>query len=169
MRLARERQPGRERHGVPTAPTDRLPVRHAARDGASADRDPARDHDPSSVASVRPRLGDRSGLHHPAARLRLDAGGRLLPLRRHGSFSGFVPTVSTIFSGLVSQLESALPGVSFGFGVGRFEDYGGPGNDFSGEFTSGRPFLLNPPIIPAPDAGAPRPPHQLIPAPRPPP
>ena len=79
-----------------------------------------------------------------------------------GSFSGFVPTVSTIFSGLVSQLESALPGVSLGFGVGRFEDYGGPGNDFSGEFTSGRPFILNQPIITAPDAGGPGPRDMLI-------
>lgn len=64
-----------------------------------------------------------------------------------GSFAGFVPTVTGIFSALVGDLESALPGVDFGFGVGRFEDYGGPGSDFSGEFAEGRPFILNQPIV----------------------
>ena len=70
-----------------------------------------------------------------------------------GSFASFVPTVGTIFSGLVTSLETALPGVSFGFGVGRFEDYGGPGTGFSGETTTGRPFTLNQPIITAATAG----------------
>src|SRR5262249_4782563 len=37
-----------------------------------------------------------------------------------GSFEAFVPTLTNIFAGLVGSLESALPGVSFGFGVGRF-------------------------------------------------
>ncbi|MDQ2694349.1 MAG: hypothetical protein M3Z21_03030, partial [Pseudomonadota bacterium] len=64
-----------------------------------------------------------------------------------GSFAGFVPTVTSIFSSLASELTTALPAVSFGFGVGRFEDYGGPGNSFSGESSTGRPFILNQPII----------------------
>jgi hypothetical protein len=70
-----------------------------------------------------------------------------------GSFASFVPTVGTIFSGLVTSLETALPGVSFGFGVGRFEDYGGPGTGFSSETTTGRPFTLNQPIVTAATAG----------------
>ena len=70
-----------------------------------------------------------------------------------GSFAGFVPTVASIFAALVTDLETALPGVELGFGVGRFEDYGGPGNGFSGESTSGRPFILNQPIVTAATAG----------------
>jgi len=64
-----------------------------------------------------------------------------------GSFAGTVPTVTQIFSQLVGQLQTVLPQVSFGFGVGRFEDYGGPGSSFSGEVSTGRPFTLNQPII----------------------
>jgi hypothetical protein len=71
-----------------------------------------------------------------------------------GSFAGFVPTVTTIFSGLVGSLETALPSVSFGFGVGRFEDYGGPGTGFSGESPLGRPFTLNQPIVTAATTGS---------------
>lgn len=71
-----------------------------------------------------------------------------------GSFSSFVPDVSTIFSGLVADLQTALPSVEFGFGVGRFEDYGGPGADFSLENLSGRPFILNQPIVTDADAVA---------------
>lgn len=64
-----------------------------------------------------------------------------------GSFSGRVPTVRSIFSQLVDQLQVALPDISFGFGVGRFEDYGGPGANFGGGSSVGRPFLLNQPIV----------------------
>lgn len=71
-----------------------------------------------------------------------------------GSFGGLVPQVTSIFGGLVSALETGLPGVSFGFGVGRFEDYGGPGSDFSGENLDGRPFVLNQPIVTAATAGS---------------
>lgn len=70
-----------------------------------------------------------------------------------GSFAGFVPSVTTIFSSLVSDLQTALPGVEFGFGVGRFEDYGGPGADYSGEDLEGRPFTLNQPIVTVATAG----------------
>ena len=48
-----------------------------------------------------------------------------------GSFKEFAPIVNSIFSSLVTSLQAALPGVDFGFGVTRFEDYGGPGNSFS--------------------------------------
>jgi len=72
-----------------------------------------------------------------------------------GSFEGFVPTVASIFSALVTALEAALPGVEFGFGVGRFEDYGGPGTGFSDEDLVGRPFTLNQPIVTAATAEVP--------------
>jgi hypothetical protein len=64
-----------------------------------------------------------------------------------GSFAGTVPAVRNIFSQLVTELQTALPDVSFGFGVGRFEDYGGPGTGYSGESSTGRPFTLNQPVI----------------------
>jgi hypothetical protein len=64
-----------------------------------------------------------------------------------GSFAGRVPTVRNIFSALVSDLQTALPGVSLAYGVGRFEDYGGPGTGFSSDSSTARPFVLNQPII----------------------
>jgi len=70
-----------------------------------------------------------------------------------GSFASFVPTVTGIFADLVADLELALPAVEFGFCVGRFEDYGGPGTGFSGEYASGRPFILNQPVVTSADAG----------------
>ena len=73
-----------------------------------------------------------------------------------GSFASVAPTVIGIFGGLVTSLEGALSAVDFGFGVGRFEDYGGPGTDFTGGFPEvpeGRPFILNQPIVTAATAG----------------
>jgi hypothetical protein len=70
-----------------------------------------------------------------------------------GSFTGVAPEVGRLFATLVGNLETALPGIEFGFGVGRFEDYGGPGNGFSDDSTSARPFILNQPIVTAADAG----------------
>ena len=70
-----------------------------------------------------------------------------------GSFAEEAPGVIGIFSSLVTALETALPAVSFGFGVGRFEDYGGPGRFFGSGSVPSRPFLLNQPIITAADAG----------------
>ena len=55
--------------------------------------------------------------------------------------------MTSIFSQLVTQLQTALPQVSFGFGVGRFEDYGGPVTSCSSEVTTGRPFTLGQPIV----------------------
>lgn len=71
-----------------------------------------------------------------------------------GSFARFVPAVRSIFTDLVGALEAALPGVEFGFGVGRFEDYGGPATGFSRESPAGRPFILNQPIVTAASAGS---------------
>ncbi len=64
-----------------------------------------------------------------------------------GSFSGVAPTVIALFPEIVSSLLTRFPDVSFAFGVGRFEDYGGAGRGFSNESTSGRPFILNQPIV----------------------
>lgn len=71
-----------------------------------------------------------------------------------GSFADFVPTVTSIFGGLVESLETSLPDVDFGFGVGRFEDYGGSGSSFSEEVLNGRPFILNQPVITVAGAGS---------------
>ena len=70
-----------------------------------------------------------------------------------GSFASNFPRVASTFSTLIGNLETAFPDVEFGFGVARFEDYGGPGASFSGETTDGRPFILNQPIVTAADAG----------------
>ena len=70
-----------------------------------------------------------------------------------GSFKSFAGTVESIFSSLVSSLQTALPSVDFGFGVTRFEDYGGPGNSFSDDYDTARPFILNQPIVTAETAG----------------
>jgi hypothetical protein len=64
-----------------------------------------------------------------------------------GSFAGTAPVVQGIFADLVTNLQTAFPSIDFAFGVGRFEDFGGPGNDFSGENSTGRPFTLNQPIL----------------------
>jgi hypothetical protein len=67
-----------------------------------------------------------------------------------GSFADVSPGVRSVFSDLVAELQTALPGVDLGFGIGRFEDYGGIGAGFNG-FGSGsaanRPFILNQAII----------------------
>jgi len=70
-----------------------------------------------------------------------------------GSFAGRVSEVVAVFNEIVVALQTALPEVSLGFGVGRFEDYGGPGNDFTGENEDGRPFTLNQAIIQPSTAG----------------
>ena len=64
-----------------------------------------------------------------------------------GSFAATAPAVASIFSSLVNDLQVSLPNVSFGFGVGRFEDYGGPARPYSLENSRGRPFVLNQSII----------------------
>ena len=69
------------------------------------------------------------------------------------SFEPIIPTLGDVFLLLVGELEAALPGVEFGFGVGRFEDYGGPGFGFGSESMNGRPFILDQPIVTSADAG----------------
>jgi len=64
-----------------------------------------------------------------------------------GSFAGTAPELVSVFSQVVTDLQLALPGVDLAFGVGRFEDYGGPGTGFSGENETGRPFILNQAIL----------------------
>ena len=71
----------------------------------------------------------------------------MLLLDDTGSFAAFSSTIETIFSNLVTSLQTALPGVSFAFGVSRVADYGGPGDDFDGDNSGSRPFTLNQPLV----------------------
>jgi hypothetical protein len=66
-----------------------------------------------------------------------------------GSFTGNSPIVRAAFPTIMSQLQAALPGTDFGFGVGRFEEYG----NFAAEFATGRPFILNQPVVSASQPG----------------
>src|SRR5262249_36106550 len=79
-----------------------------------------------------------------------------------GSFEPIIPTLANLFLQLVGEVEAGLPAVDFGFGVGRFEDYGGPGFGFGGESMNGRPFLLDQPIVTSADAGGDDARNQLI-------
>ncbi len=60
-----------------------------------------------------------------------------------GSFTANSPIVRAAFPTIISTLQASLPGVDLGFGVGRFEEYG----SFGGEAQTGRPFILNHPIV----------------------
>ncbi len=60
-----------------------------------------------------------------------------------GSFTANSPIVRAAFPTIISRLQAALPGIDLGFGVGRFEEYG----NFGFEFATGRPFILNQPIV----------------------
>ncbi len=60
-----------------------------------------------------------------------------------GSFTSNSPIVRSAFPTIISTLQSSLPGLDLGFGVGRFEEYG----SFAGEVATGRPFILNQPIV----------------------
>lgn len=55
-----------------------------------------------------------------------------------GSFQLVAPTLITEFPGIITELQTRLPGVDFGFGVGRFEDFS----------VGDLPFILNQTIIP---------------------
>jgi hypothetical protein len=70
-----------------------------------------------------------------------------------GSFESQWSTVSSTFSSVVDQLQAAAPGVSFGFGVSMFKDYGGNWSLDDGDSQESRPFILNQPIVTAADAG----------------
>ena len=71
----------------------------------------------------------------------------MLLLDDTGSFAAFSSTIETIFSNLVTSLQTALPGVDFAFGVTRVADFGGPGDDFDGDNSGSRPFTLNQPLV----------------------
>lgn len=60
-----------------------------------------------------------------------------------GSFTNNSPIVRAAFPQIIASLQSSLPGIDFGFGVGRFEEYG----NFADEYADGRPFILNQPIV----------------------
>lgn len=70
-----------------------------------------------------------------------------------GSFAGSVSAIQSLLPSVIATLEADFPDIDFGFGVSRFEDYGGPGRGFSSETSSGRPFILNQPIVTIDDAG----------------
>lgn len=60
-----------------------------------------------------------------------------------GSFTSNSPIVRAAFPTIISNLQTALPSMNFGFGVGRLEEYG----SFASENADGRPFTLNQPIV----------------------
>lgn len=66
-----------------------------------------------------------------------------------GSFTSNSPIVRAAFPQIISTLTGALPGIDFGFGVGRFEEYA----SFAAENATGRPFVLNHPVVAASTAG----------------
>ncbi|HND53200.1 MAG TPA: Ig-like domain-containing protein, partial [Pirellulaceae bacterium] len=66
-----------------------------------------------------------------------------------GSFTYNSPIVRSAFPDIIAQLQTSLPGIDLGFGVGRFEEYG----NFAWEYDSGRPFILNQPIVAASTSG----------------
>ncbi len=63
-----------------------------------------------------------------------------------GSFKGTAPQLASAFPQLIDNLRRSLTNVDLGFGVGRFEDYGGNNNWTA---SVDRPFILNQPILPA--------------------
>jgi VCBS repeat-containing protein len=66
-----------------------------------------------------------------------------------GSFTNNSPIVRGAFPEIISRLEASLPGIDLGFGVGRLEEYGG----YAYEYATGRPFILNQPIVAASTPG----------------
>ena len=60
-----------------------------------------------------------------------------------GSFVNNSPIVRAAFPNIISQLQTSLSGTDLAFGVGRFEEYG----NFASEYSTGRPFILNQPMV----------------------
>ena len=71
-----------------------------------------------------------------------------------GSFSGEWSSVASTFSSVVNTLQTDAPGVTFGFGVSMFKDYGGAWTAIDEDDPQTRPFILNQPIITASKAGS---------------
>ncbi len=67
-----------------------------------------------------------------------------------GSFVANSPIVRGAFPDIIATLQTASPGTDFGFGVGRFEEYA----NFAAEYATGRPFILNQPIVAASTVGS---------------
>ena len=66
-----------------------------------------------------------------------------------GSFTWNSPIVRGAFPTIIDTLNVSLPGVDLGFGVGRFEEYA----NYAWEYSTGRPFILNQPIVTASTTG----------------
>jgi len=66
-----------------------------------------------------------------------------------GSFTDNSPIVRAAFPQIISTLLTSLPGIDLAFGVGRFEEYA----NFAEEYGTGRPFILNQPVISASTPG----------------
>ena len=66
-----------------------------------------------------------------------------------GSFTNNSPIVRAAFPDIITRLQSSLPGIDLGFGVGRMEEYA----NFAYEYSTGRPFVLNQPIVAASNSG----------------
>ncbi len=66
-----------------------------------------------------------------------------------GSFVNNCPIIRAAFPDIISQLQTSLPGIDLGFGVGRQEEYA----NFAWEYATGRPFILNQPIVAASSSG----------------
>lgn len=66
-----------------------------------------------------------------------------------GSFNGSTESVRAAFAELVQQLltEPSLANVDLGFGVSRFEDYGGTAGRNAGDGGWSQPFFLNHPVV----------------------
>ncbi|MBL8827453.1 MAG: hypothetical protein JNM18_10795, partial [Planctomycetaceae bacterium] len=94
--------------------------------------------------------------HRESVSLTLPSGGALTNLvdvfllfDDTGSFVNNSPIVRAAFPTIISQLQTALPGIDLGFGVGRFEEYA----NYAWEYSTGRPFVLNQPIVAASTPG----------------
>jgi hypothetical protein len=107
---------------------------------------------PASITTVLP---DGQSEHHTVS-LTLPTAGSLtdkvdvfLLFDDTGSFTANSPIVRAAFPQIIAALQAAMPGVDFGFGVGRFEEYA----NFASEYATGRPFVLNQPIVAASTPG----------------